>query len=72
MTLHTLVFTRITSVVKPVHIFMGRNRVLRLSSVSIVMYILHIYIWGDTHDVHFEGGMGLGVGGKAKMRCYQT
>ena len=54
VTLHTFVFTYITSVVKPVHFFMARNRVSknrfkRLSSVSIVMcnllmfYIMWIY-----------------------------
>ena len=44
VTLYTFVFTHITSVVKPVHIFMARSRVSkRPSSFSIAMCIFLVF-----------------------------
>ena len=40
VTLHTFVFTHITSVVKPVHIFMARSRVSKSRSKSWALFLL--------------------------------
>ena len=51
MTLHTFVFTHVTSMVKPVHIFMERSRVFKSRLKAELWYTEYISIWKPFNDV---------------------